>query len=190
MVGRWSTVLLILMVLCGGVYGASIADDQRLATLASKMLNLTKDLGNADYAMDCGPAAEVLNMRPTGIRSTSYCVLNFSGRTIIGTYDDATVTNIEQLMMRVYNDTQFYAHVPINGIKPSACDGKGINGFEECTGAITVKSGLPAMYVYIYRDDLATGSMYMLISDSPISSVRNTKTFFGAIEEFFTGWFS
>jgi hypothetical protein len=162
-------------------------DEQRLATLAAKMLDL-RDLGTNDYVMGCGPAAEVLNARPTNIRGANYCVLNASGRIVIGMYDDPTVQTVEQLILRMLSDAQFASHV--SGVQASACTGKGTTGFAECNGAITVRPGLPPLYVYIYDDELSSGGLYLLISDTPLNSLRTTKTFFGTVVEFFKSVFS
>jgi hypothetical protein len=188
MVGRWCAVVLLLALLCITVHAAS--DEEKLATLAARMLNLTQDVGTGDYVMECGPADEVLNTKPTTLHSTHYCILNASGKMVIGTFDDPTQQNVERTILRVYNDSQFSAQIDTARFSERACDGKGTTGFEECTNAIRTKAGAGTLSVYYYDDELSSGANYVLISDAPLNSVRGKKTIFGAVAEFFRGMFA
>jgi hypothetical protein len=175
---RWLAALVLLLIVSAGAM--AISDEERLATLASKMLTLP----SGDYTMECGLASEVLNVQPKSvpIQGTHYCVLKTSTQTIIGTFTPSA--NSPSQVLQSYNDTRYSRH--ITAVNKDACNGKGATGFEECSGALSASTG--SMYVYVYDDAFATQSYYLLASDKQLSGA--SKTFFGGIADFFRGLFS
>jgi hypothetical protein len=205
MVGRQVLVLLLALVLVASVRAAApVTDEQRLALLAGKMLNITPQ---GDYAMDCGPGKEVLNLqaRQSDLRDAQYCILNTSGTIIYGTFSPFTSGDLKQKLaelITVYNDSAYRAQIQTVDVNPKACDAivtsataTPLNGFVECPGAIkyTMNGAAVKLYTYVYTDDTNTGATYLIVSEKKLtdlqggilSSIGNTiASFF----KWFLGW--
>lgn len=160
-----------------GPGGADLSsDDGRLAFLAASMLNIT----SGEFSLDCGPAAEVLNVPPSvppEPHGASYCVLRSGDDVAFGTFGSGAA-NVSSLLLASYNDINYEAQIPQGGVKAEACNGIDAfsSVFQPCPDA------LEGQHTYALID-AASQTTFLIVSSSDID-VFDTGIFDGIMAFF------
>ncbi len=177
MVGRgkiFSIVFLLTLTLITSSIFVNAFDMSDESVLAKLSANMISTAGTNDFTIDCGPAKEVINVKPnvtTRLRDDQYyCVMQVGSAKRIGTFQRSATINTSLMSndtLNLFKDALYTNHIDNASIKLTACSGQETQSdqFTLCPNAIKSKKTGENFFTYYLLDSDTDAVFYVVSTD-------------------------